>query len=196
MPYLYCFEVKGLFNDKTVYKFGKTNQNNVLDRINAYSGLNKPKKFIIISYVDNADLLEKKILHELRLKYNFCKELGNEYFYSDNNIELHRFLLEMEIKYYDFKENDIVQNKNILNENISIPNKRIECPFNCGSPRASKEKMINHLEKQCKRRPSNTLINTIKCRSDVELLKIDSKLENIVSQIWNCQVINKIQSLR
>jgi hypothetical protein len=187
MPYLYCFKVKGLFNEKVVYKFGKTNQNNVLDRLSGYSGLNKPSKLIIISYVENADLLEKKILKDLRENYNFAKELGNEYFYHSDEKELHKFLKQKEIEYYNYSEEEEIK------ESKTNPT-RIDCPFSCKSPRASKEAMINHLEKQCKRRPSNTAINTIKSKTDSKLLAIDSNLERLVSEIWNSPVTDKIKS--
>jgi hypothetical protein len=187
MPYIYCFRVKGLYDNKNVYKFGKTNQNNVLERLNGYSGLNKPEKFILISYVKNADLLEKKILSELREKYNFVKELGLEYFYSTKEIDLHRFLKEMEIKYYNYKEN--AETHIIIKSNCNT--NRIECPFECSSPRASSKTMLNHLEKQCKKRPSNSICVT-SAKNNIKYQAIDKDLENIVGKIWGISITNKI----
>ena len=106
MPSIYCFKLKGKYNDKNIYKFGKTNQSNAMKRINSYSGLNKPDNILLISYVKNSDLLETKILEELRNNYEFIKDLGKEYFYCDDEINLHKFIKEMEIKYYNFEENE------------------------------------------------------------------------------------------
>ena len=104
MPYLYCFKLIGLFNNKDVYKFGKTNQRNPMQRLDSYNGLNKPKNIILISYVENCDLLETKILEELRNKYEFISDLGREYFNCNDEIQLHKFIKEMEIKYYNYEE--------------------------------------------------------------------------------------------
>jgi len=104
MPYLYCFKLTGLFNNKDVFKFGKTNQRNPMQRLDCYNGLNKPKTIILISFVANCDLLEIKILEELRYKYEFSSDLGKEYFYCNDETQLHKFIKEMEIKYYNYEE--------------------------------------------------------------------------------------------
>ena len=104
MPYLYCFKLIGLFNNKNVFKFGKTNQRNPMQRLDCYNGLNKPETIILISFVENCDLLETKILEELRDKYEFISDLGREYFYCNDEIQLHKFIKEMEIKYYNYEE--------------------------------------------------------------------------------------------
>jgi len=105
MPSLYCFRLKGKFDDKNVYKFGKTNRKNVHDRLSDYSGLNKPGKIITAFEIENADQLEKLFLQYLKDNYEFEKELGKEYFYCNDEKELHKFIKELEIKYFDYDEN-------------------------------------------------------------------------------------------
>mgnify|MGYP003686445547 CR=1 FL=1 len=109
MPWLYCLEMFFRHRDcpeKKIYKFGKTNKPDPNKRLNAYNGMNKIAKILVINYVENADLLEHKMLEELKNKYEFLPDTGNEWFWCDNEDELYKFIKDLEKKYYNYEESD------------------------------------------------------------------------------------------
>lgn len=116
MPYLYCCKLIGKYQKKDVYKFGKTNQKDPNKRFQSYSGLNRIEKVIVLTHVVNADLLETIMLEELKKKYSFITDLGKEYFFCDDEKNLHQFIKELEIKYYNYTE--IEEESNEIDEEI------------------------------------------------------------------------------
>ena len=109
MPWLYSVQMffrHPDFPEKSIYKFGKTNKPDPNERFNGYNGLNKIKKKLVINYVENADLLEHKMLEELKNKYEFLPDTGNEWFWCDNEDELYKFIKDLEKKYYNYEESD------------------------------------------------------------------------------------------
>jgi len=109
MPWLYCLEMFFRHRDcpeKKIYKFGKTNKPDPNKRLNAYNGMNKFAKKLVIDHVENADLLEHKMLEELKNKYEFLLDIGREWFYCDNEDELFYFIKDLEKKYHKYEETD------------------------------------------------------------------------------------------
>ena len=119
MPYLYCCKLAGTYQKKDVYKFGKTNQKDPNKRFQSYSGLNRIEKVIVLTHVVNADLLETIMLEELKKKYSFITDLGKEYFFCDDEKNLHQFIKELEIKYYNYTEIDEEIDEEIYEEEIA-----------------------------------------------------------------------------
>ena len=109
MPWLYCLEMFFCRRDcpeKKIYKFGKTNKPDPIKRLNAYNGMNKIAKILVINHVENADLIERKILEELKNKFEFLLDIGREWFYCDNEDELFYFIKDLEKKYHKYEETD------------------------------------------------------------------------------------------
>ena len=109
MPWLYCLEMVLCRRDcpeKKIYKFGKTNKPDPIKILNAYNGMNKIAKILVINHVENADLIERKILEELKNKFEFLLDIGREWFYCDNEDELFYFIKDLEKKYHKYEETD------------------------------------------------------------------------------------------
>lgn len=76
---------------------------------------------------------------------------------------------------------------------IPISGNRLGCPFKCNTRRASVDTMVKHLEEGCNRRPSNTKINTIKCRNEANKIEIDNQLEIIVGKMFGTDPPSQIK---
>ena len=97
MEHFYLFELQTKYH----YKFGMTRKHDPLERINQYTGLNKPSRIIKVYTVEDG-CLEQNRFYEFLKQNNIAIFSGKEFFYYDRDIDT---LLE---SYFQNKETIIL----------------------------------------------------------------------------------------
>lgn len=126
MGWLYTIRLTTEYENKKVYKFGKTDKINPWYRINQYVRFEKPDKIINLTFVENT-IIEAKILIELKKdeKIQFISEFGNEWFTCEDEEYVYKSLDKFIFEYSKIKLNELYNEKNYYFTHINPNNERI-----------------------------------------------------------------------
>jgi len=120
--WLYTIRLKTKYEDKNVYKFGKTNKINPWHRIKQYVRWEKPDKTINLSFVEDTNI-EAKILIELKKDSHlkFISDFGFEWFNCEEDEYLYKIIEQLINKYSKIKltKNYYIKYINTNNELMS-----------------------------------------------------------------------------
>jgi hypothetical protein len=138
MGWLYTIKLITEYENKKVYKFGKTDKINPWHRIKQYVRFEKPDKIINLSFVEDTNI-EDKILIELKkdTHLNFISEFGFEWFNCEDEEYLYKIIATLISKYSKIKLNESYNKKSYYLTHINPNNEKItnskEMWWGCGN---------------------------------------------------------------